>query len=236
MGMSTAFDSLLDGIARAPLRADRPWITLTFAQSLDGSIGGSAGERLALSGDESLNLTHRLRAAHDAILVGVGTVLADDPRLTLRLAPGRQPQPIVLDSRLRTPPQAAILRHPHPVWLVAGPYAPAESAEALRRAGAMILTVPLSPSKGIDLPALLASLRERGVRRIMVEGGAAVLSALASARLVDLLVLTIAPVIIGGLRPFQAVDSLPLALMPHPCWAQAGDDMVVWGTPVWART
>ncbi len=234
--MTTAFDSLLEEIARPPLPADRPWITLAFAQSLDGSIAASTRERLSLSGDESLTLTHRLRAAHDAILVGVGTVLADDPRLTVRLAPGLQPQPIVLDSQLRTPPQAAILQHPHSVWLVAGPDAPAESAETLRRAGAVILTIPLSPSNRIDLPALLASLRQRGVQRVMVEGGAAVLSALVSDRLVDLLVLTIAPVIIGGLRPFQAKDSHPLTLMPHPCWAQAGNDMVVWGSPEWART
>ncbi len=233
--MITAFDNLLEGIAHVRLPANRPWISLTFAQSLDGSLAGPQGARLSLSGDESLTLTHRLRAAHDAILVGVGTVLADDPRLTLRLASGRQPQPIVLDTRLRTPPHAAILQHPRPVWLAAGRDAPAENAEALRRAGAVILSLPLSPANHIDLSALFADLRQREIRRVMVEGGASVISALVAARLVDMFVLTIAPMIIGGLRPFQAVDSHPMALMPHPSWAQAGDDMVVWGAPEWPR-
>ncbi len=231
--MATAFDSLLEGIASSPLPASRPWITLTYAQSLDGSVAGAQAERLRLSGDESLTLTHRLRAAHDSILVGVGTVLADDPHLTLRFASGRQPQPIVLDSRLRTPPQAALLQHPRPVWLAAGPDASPEAAEVLRQAGAVILGFPLDSSGGIDLSALFAGLRQRGIQRVMVEGGASVISAFVAARLVDMLVLTIAPVIIGGLRPFQSSNAHPLAHVPHPRWAQAGADMIVWGSPEW---
>jgi len=233
--MTTAFDNLLEGIAGSPLPSTRPWITVAYAQSLDGSLAGPQGARLRLSGDESLTLTHRLRSAHDSILVGVGTILADDPQLTLRLASGLQPQPIVLDSRLRTPPQAAILRHPRPVWLAAGPDASAENAKALCQAGAVILTIPLSPSNHIDLPALFTHVRQRGVQRVMVEGGASVISALVADRLVDLFVLTLAPMIVGGLRPFQATNSHPLAIMPHPSWAQAGDDMVVWGSPEWPR-
>ena len=80
-----------------------PFVTLSYAQSLDGSIAARRGEALGLSGPESLRLTHRLRSMHDAILVGIGTVLSDNPRLTVRLVNGQNPRPIVVDSRLRIP-------------------------------------------------------------------------------------------------------------------------------------
>ncbi|HEX9595492.1 MAG TPA: RibD family protein, partial [Anaerolineales bacterium] len=82
---------------------DRPTVTLSYAQSLDGSIALHRGEPLTLSGPESMAMTHRLRAAHDAILVGIGTVISDDPQLNVRLVEGRNPQVVVLDSRLRLP-------------------------------------------------------------------------------------------------------------------------------------
>src|SRR5512135_1934375 len=88
---------------------DRPRVTLTYAQSLDGSIAARSGMPLALSGTESMHYTHQLRAAHDAILVGIGTVLSDDPRLNVRLTGGLSPRPIVLDSSLRCPSTARCL-------------------------------------------------------------------------------------------------------------------------------
>jgi 3,4-dihydroxy 2-butanone 4-phosphate synthase/GTP cyclohydrolase II len=88
---------------------DRPRVTLTYAQSLDGSIAARSGRPLPLSGTESRHYTHQLRAAHDAILVGIGTVLNDDPRLNVRLASGAAPRPIVLDSELRCPIDARCL-------------------------------------------------------------------------------------------------------------------------------
>ncbi len=229
--MSTAFDLLLESLRRVDLPPDRPWITLAFAQSLDGSIAGPSGERLMLSSKESLELTHRLRTAHDAILVGVGTVLADDPRLTVRLAVGEQPRPIVLDPHLRTPPQAAVLRHPLAPWLIAAPDAAAENAGELRRVGATLLTAEADPAGRLELPALLRDLRRQGVRRVMVEGGAAILCAFTAAHLVDLVILTIAPLFVGGLRPWG--DSDPGLRLPNPSWMQAGRDVLVWGSPAW---
>ena len=94
------------------------------------------GRPLALSGPASLALTHRLRAAHDAILVGIGTVLADDPKLTVRLVPGAQPQPVVLDTHLRCPANAALLRHPtHRPWLLCSPGADPAREAVLSTAG-----------------------------------------------------------------------------------------------------
>ncbi|MCB0123506.1 MAG: GTP cyclohydrolase II, partial [Caldilineaceae bacterium] len=95
-----------------------PFVTLSYAQSLDGSIAAADGTPLRISGERAMTLTHMLRAAHDAILVGVGTVLADDPQLTVRLVAGSDPQPILLDTHLRTPVTARCLRNPRPPWLV----------------------------------------------------------------------------------------------------------------------
>ena len=96
----------------------RPLVTLSYAQSLDGSIARERGKPLALSGPESMRLTHQLRAAHDAILVGIGTVLADDPQLTVRLVEGKSPIPVILDSRLAISPTARLFQNPKKPILV----------------------------------------------------------------------------------------------------------------------
>ncbi|MBN2641694.1 MAG: RibD family protein, partial [Victivallales bacterium] len=99
---------------------DRPLVTLAWAQSLDGSIARKSGERLAISGPEATAMTHALRAEHDTILVGIGTVLADDPRLDVRLAPGPSPLPLVLDPTLRTPADSRLVaRTDRKPWLFA---------------------------------------------------------------------------------------------------------------------
>ncbi|HEY0710430.1 MAG TPA: dihydrofolate reductase family protein, partial [Polyangia bacterium] len=97
---------LLAGVAREQARCGRrgrPFVTLTWAQSLDGCIAREPGQRTVISGDETMSLAHALRASHDGILIGVGTLVADDPALTVRLWSGESPTPIVLDTRLRTP-------------------------------------------------------------------------------------------------------------------------------------
>ncbi|MCK4899238.1 MAG: RibD family protein, partial [Anaerolineales bacterium] len=94
-------DELLADAKADSQSAERPLVTLSYAQSLDGSIAVRRGSPLSLSSPEAMTLTHRLRAAHETILVGIGTVLADNPRLTVRLVEGRNPQPIILDSHLR---------------------------------------------------------------------------------------------------------------------------------------
>ena len=107
-----ALEYLLQDLQRVRDRArpdGRPFVTLAYAQSVDGSIARERGERYTLSGPDSLRLTHMLRSCHDAILVGVGTVLADDPELGVRMIEGRAPQPVVVDSQLRTPLSSRLL-------------------------------------------------------------------------------------------------------------------------------
>ncbi|MCZ7668830.1 MAG: dihydrofolate reductase family protein [Chloroflexi bacterium] len=96
----------------------RPFVTLCFAQSLDGSIAIKRGQFTAISGAASMKMTHRLRAAHHALLIGIGTALADDPQMTVRLVEGRQPQPVILDSMLRLPETAVVFQHPRPPWIL----------------------------------------------------------------------------------------------------------------------
>jgi len=207
----------------------RPVVTVTYAQSLDGSLAAAPGRPLALSGPQSLAFTHQLRAAHAAILVGVNTVLADDPQLTVRLSgattAGPHPQPLVLDSRLRCPPEARLLRHPsHRLWLATTDAAPAERQAALEAAGARIIRLPADERGRVALPALLDWLGAHGLGSLMVEGGAQTITAFLSQRLADRLIVTIAPRLIGGLRAIAAPLDLPLQ---NVHCRRLGEDLVV---------
>lgn len=215
---------------------NRPRITVSYAQSLDGSIALVPGEMLRLSGDRALSLTHRLRARHDAILVGIGTVLADDPRLTVRFAAGQDPVPVVLDSRLRLPGSARLLAgaaaEGRPPVVAATREAPAARAERLAARGAEVLR--FAPEEGrVPLRPLFRALARRGVRRLLVEGGSRVLTSLFAARLADCVVVTVAPRLLGG-EPALARVSAPVAL-GELAWARFGDDLVFAGRPRFGR-
>jgi 3,4-dihydroxy 2-butanone 4-phosphate synthase/GTP cyclohydrolase II len=210
----------------------RPFVTLTYAQSLDGSIAAAPGRPLALSGPVSSTLTHALRAAHDAILVGIGTVLADDPRLTVRLVAGPNPQPVVLDSHLRLPPTARLRHHPRGVWLATT--AAAGGGDELAQS-ATLLSLPAGDDGRVDLAALVAELGRRGVRSVMVEGGQRVLSSFLAQRLADTLVVTLTPQVGGGLPAFDlspgAGERQEPVRLHRIAYLPAGDDLVVAGDP-----
>jgi len=216
----------------------RPLVSLCYAQSLDGSLAARQGQRTDLSGPESSRLTHQLRAAHDAILVGVGTVLADDPQLTVRLVEGNHPQPVVLDSHLRMPLEARLLTsHPRPVWIATTPDADPQKANALQAIGARLLILPADESGRVSLPALLECLAASEINSLMVEGGAQVITSFLAQRLVDQVVLTIAPVFLGGLRAIEPDSILSLTRRTEENfpsltdlhYERLGDDLIVWG-------
>jgi GTP cyclohydrolase II len=211
----------------------RPFVTLTYAQSLDGSVAAVPGQTLALSGPESKTFTHQLRAAHDAILVGIGTVLADDPRLTVRLVSGPNPQPILLDSQLRFPLDANLLRHPHPPWIATTGRADPERQAALETAGARVLRLPADDCGRVHLPSLLDTLADAGIKTLMVEGGSAVITSFAAARLIDRLALTLAPRLVGGLRAVSAPCDLRLR---NVTYRSLGTDLIVEADVVPAST
>ncbi len=214
--------------------APRPFVTLTYAQSLDGSLAAQPGVPLALSGPESRRFTHQLRARHDAILVGIETVLADDPQLNVRLVAGADPRPVLLDSHLRCPTRARCLaaaRHP---IIATSEAAALDRQRELEAVGAMIVRLP-SRAGQIDLIALLAQLDAQGIQTLMVEGGARVITSFLQARLVDRVTLTLTPILVGGVR---AITNLVSAPPQFPRLRQAtietlGPDWIVSGEIEW---
>ncbi|VAW35638.1 3,4-dihydroxy-2-butanone 4-phosphate synthase / GTP cyclohydrolase II [hydrothermal vent metagenome] len=212
----------------------RPLVTLSYAQSLDGSITKQRGQPLALSGQESMTLTHQLRASHDAILVGIGTVLADDPRLTVRLVSGTDPQPIIVDSQLRLPLNARLLNdHPRKPMIATTEASDPQKEAALIAAGATVLRLPATASRQVSLPALLQNLGKLGIKSLMVEGGAAIITSFLAARLVERLVITVAPLLVGGLNAVGNLNGhgIPQLKNTHSQWL--GKDMVLSGDVSW---
>ena len=214
-------------------RNGRPHITLTYAQSLDGSIAVQRGQPTAISGAQSLKMTHQLRARHDAILVGIGTVLADDPSLTVRLVAGEQPQPIIIDSHLKCPVDAHLLAHPKPPLIFTTPAAEAMRQRILEDAGATVVRVTATPSGQVSLAAAMAKLAEMGIQSVMVEGGARILTSFLAAQLVDNMVITIAPTLLGGLNAVGHLNGHGAPRLHNPRMMQLGEDVVVAGQVVW---
>ncbi len=222
---------------RAP-QPGRPLVTLAYAQSLDGCLTVRSGQPTALSGAQSRVMTHGLRAAHDAILVGIGTVLADNPKLNVRLAAGNHPRPVVLDTYLRIPDGCDLLQRERNLPVLAiGPEADPRRVEQLEARGVSVLRLPAAAGR-VHLPDLLARLCDLGLRSLMVEGGARVITAFLADRLVDRAVVTIAPVFLGGLHASAAplAAAAPCADGVHcvpalvePRFLALGDDLVVYG-------
>lgn len=212
-----------------------PLVTLSYAQSLDGSLTIRRGQSLALSGSASSRFTHQLRSLHDAILVGVGTVIADNPLLTVRHVNGKHPQPIILDSQLRTPPTSRLITdHPGQVWIATTQHADSGRREQLQAAGAKVIPLPSNPEDRVSLDQLLSYLASQGIFSIMIEGGSEVITSFYQEHLADQVVLTLAPLLVGGLpavTPLQPLGEIPEQLprlTDHGSqWLQ--EDLIVWG-------
>lgn len=189
-----------------PEGAKLPFVTVKIAQSLDGRIATATGSSQWISGPEARSFAHKLRSEHQAILVGIGTVLADDPLLTARLAEGRNPLRIVVDSRLRIPLKSKVLAEGAAVHtlIVTSESADAARASEIQKLGAEVWRCALQKDgSGIDLRNLLAELSRRNIKSVLVEGGKGIVTSLLKSRLVDRIVAIIAPKIIG-----QGVDAI----------------------------
>lgn len=189
-------------IAASPDRptclSPRPTITIKIAQTLDGRIATRTGQSQWITCEPARALAHELRATHDAVLVGIGTVLHDNPRLTVRLVDGPDPLRVVADTTLKIPLDMYLLTdHPERTIVVAAEDAPAERVEAIRGLGARVLFGRRDGSR-LDLVDLLARLHQLGIRSLMVEGGAGITTSLLRDRLVDRLVVCIAPKVLGA--------------------------------------
>jgi len=217
-------------------RHHRPLVVVSYAQSVDGSIATRNREQLQLSSQPSMVMTHRIRAACDAIVIGINTVLVDNPMLTVRHIEGISPQPIVLDSHLRIPLQARLLeRTDHRCWLACTDQNNPVRVGEVESRRAEVIHCHRDQRARVDLPNLLQVLGERGIRSIMVEGGSQVITSFIEARLVDQMIITIAPRLVGGLpvldRPVGGNGSL-MCLNPV-AYQSCGPDIILWAQPQW---
>ena len=183
----------------------RPFVTVKIAQSLDGRIADAGGRSRWISGPAARRWAHRLRSEQDALLVGVNTVLADDPRLTVRSksegsrrkAVGREPLKIVLDSSLRTPPGARLFSGEGRVLIATTRRASRQRENRLRGAGAEVIRLPARAGR-VHFPEVLKMLARRGISKLMIEGGGEVTASALKARAVDRVVWILAPKIFGA--------------------------------------
>lgn len=184
---------------------ERAFVTLSYSQSLDGSIAVSRSTPCSLSCRRSLEMTHMVRSLHDGVLVGINTVLSDDPQLTVRYCEGDDPHPVVLDSALRFPEHARLLRHlTRKAIIITTQRASPDNIRRLESGGARVFVVREDQGR-VDLRAALRLLHSLDIRSVMVEGGATVINSILARQLVDYCVLTITPKIIGGVK---AVENL----------------------------
>ena len=175
---------------------DRPFVVLKYAQTLDGRIATATGDSKWISGEAERRISHALRAAADAVLVGVGTVIQDDPRLTVRMVPGASPLRVVLDSTLRIPAPALILEDDAPTLVITTTRSSEQRRDGLRSRQVAVEVAPAGPG-GVEISAALALLREIGVRCLLVEGGAKVITSLLRGGFVDRLIVSVSGTIIG---------------------------------------
>ena len=214
-----------------------PFVTAKFATSLDGKIATQAGDSKWISGPEARELAHELRASVDAVMVGIGTALADNPQLTVRDSPLKNAQPtrVIVDSSARLPKDAAMLSESGNT-IVAVVSADKARITALRSAGAEVLNMS-GKGKTVDLLKLFRTLGERDITSVLVEGGSILLGSLFDQGLVDKVIGIVAPVIIGGHKAKGAIGGrgaqtmLEALSLSGVTYREIGGDMVVTGYP-----
>lgn len=191
-------------IADAP--ADRPFVVAQLGQSLDGRIATPTGESRWINGEAALDHVHRLRAAVDAVVVGIGTVLADDPLLNVRRVSGRHPARVVIDPSGRLPEAARCLAGDDGIERIV---IRADGVATTSRAA--VVQLPRAPDRSIDPRRIVDALYRRGLRRLLIEGGARTVSAFLEAGVVDRLHVLVAPVILGSGK--TGLDLKPIAAL-----------------------
>ncbi len=214
----------------------RPFVTLKAAVTLDGRLATRTGDSRWITGDRARREAHRLRDRHDAVLVGIGTVAADDPELTVRHVAGVDPLRVVLDTELRTPPAARAVtgRALRRTLVLHAPDADPSRREPLERAGAELVVVPRAASGGLDLFAVLDAIGNRDVVRLLVEGGSRVHGAMLELGLVDRAAIFVAPVVVGDTGKPLAATAGPERIadawrLSHVRIRRLGDDVLVTG-------
>jgi diaminohydroxyphosphoribosylaminopyrimidine deaminase / 5-amino-6-(5-phosphoribosylamino)uracil reductase len=215
-----------------------PYVTLKLGLSLDGRIASRTGSSKWVTGPEARARVHLLRAHHDAVVIGIGTALADDPRLTVRDAPGQSPLRIVFDTKLRLPLSGKLVQTARevPTWVICTTDAPSSAEGQLVERGVEVLRAPASAEGRIDPIAALRMMASRGIVAAMIEGGAELAGSVLAGAAVDELHAFIAPILLGPRGRPGAVDWAGPATpaeapgIADPQWEVCGVDAHVWGS------
>ncbi len=220
--------SSLVGIPRP--HAGRPYVVLKYAQSLDGRIATATGDSRWISSAEERTLSHAMRARCDGIMVGVGTVLSDDPQLTVRLVPGPSPMRVVLDARLRSPLDSRVFDDAAPTLVLTTDASAPERRAELAARDVAVHVVSAGP-EGVSVQEALKRLSELGISTLLVEGGQRVITSLLRARCADRAVVAVAPIVlgrgvagVGDLGIDRVADSVALTSVAV---TTAGSDVVI---------
>jgi riboflavin-specific deaminase-like protein len=212
---------------------DIPRVTISFAQSIDGCIATASGESRYISCEKTLKMVQKLRRDNDCILVGIGTVLRDDPQLTCRIDPERTPVRIILDSKLSIPQKSTIVNTAKKIKtiLFIADDADKGKLEQLHRMGIETVNLSTDNDGNLPIPAVLESLANRGYQSVLVEGGSRIITSLIRARVMSKIVVTMAPILIGdGIRAFGDINIhfLKEALKPAKTRIRKIGSDVVW--------
>jgi diaminohydroxyphosphoribosylaminopyrimidine deaminase/5-amino-6-(5-phosphoribosylamino)uracil reductase len=213
-----------------------PYVTLKLAQSLDGKIADARGASRWISNSQARRLVHRWRWQHDAILIGIGTVLKDNPMLTVRDDDGPQPRRIILDSFLRTPLNAHVVSDAYvhaTIIVISETCNEEEKIEEISKRGGVVWKVPADPRGGVVLNAVMARARLANIAEIMVEGGRSVFSSFLEGRLADRLACFIAPMLLGdGVPAFHGIKNLAVdknIFLQKTSWQVIDDNVLLTG-------
>lgn len=218
-----------------------PYVSLKLALSLDGRIATRTGSSKWVTGPDARAKVHLLRARNDAVAVGIGTAVADDPRLTVRDAPGDSPPRVVFDTKLRLPVSSRLVQGARETatLVLCGLDAPEENEEELARFGVECLRAPVATEGRLDVPAALRLLAQRGIVSLMVEGGAELAGSFLAGRLADELHAFVAPLLLGPRGRAGAVDwagpdtPQQAPRIASPSWELVGEDAYVHGQIVY---
>lgn len=221
-----------------------PFVTLKAAITLDGRVAARTGESKWITGERARREAHRLRASSDAVMVGVGTVVADDPRLTVRSVRGNDPVRIILDTHLRTPLRARVVRQrsSSPTLIFHAPGVGSARKRRLARKGVELVAVGRPGSKSLNLHLVLRELARRGIVRVLCEGGPRVHGSLLDNGLADRVALFVAPRILGDARALPLADGRGAAHLADAWQARdveikrLGDDLLITGAIAGARS
>ncbi len=204
---------------------DKPLVILSFAASLDGSLALKQGHPAAISCDESSKAVHYIRSYCDAILVGIGTVLSDNPQLSVRLVPGDNPLPIIIDTDLRTPLETRLISDGRNPVIFCGSKASNAKKEQLETRGAEVLVAPEN-DRGLSFLFILKTLYDRGIRHLMVEGGPGILRSFLVEELWDKIAVTVAPALLGGYNLLNENSLRRVIKFNDVQWLTAGIDQI----------